>query len=246
MAAEKQITGSAELLEASTELQAKKLQLHWLLQISKAINYNFTTNDATVAVVQTLAVDGSALGAANTLAFNGAAETNGSFNLKGGAGNDVVTGGASNDTFTPGAGNDIVNAGAGTDTILMAANLTAADQIDGGAGSDTVTLAGNYSAGLVFSATTLVNIETLSLGAGFNYNLTSNDATVASGQTLTVDGTGLGATDTLTFNGSAETNGTLIVKGGAGNDTVVMGAALTASDQINGGAGNDTVTLAGN
>src|SRR5437763_1555805 len=26
-----------------SELQAKKLQLHWLLQITKAINYNFTT-----------------------------------------------------------------------------------------------------------------------------------------------------------------------------------------------------------
>ena len=27
----------------SSELHAKKLQLHWLLQITKAINYNFTT-----------------------------------------------------------------------------------------------------------------------------------------------------------------------------------------------------------
>ena len=29
--------------DIAVELQAKKLQLHWLLQISKAINYNFTT-----------------------------------------------------------------------------------------------------------------------------------------------------------------------------------------------------------
>jgi len=41
LAAEKNITGSVD--EIAQELQSKKLQLHWLLQISKAINYNFTT-----------------------------------------------------------------------------------------------------------------------------------------------------------------------------------------------------------
>jgi sigma-B regulation protein RsbU (phosphoserine phosphatase) len=37
----KQITGTPEVLSA--ELHVKKLQLHWLLQITKAINYNFST-----------------------------------------------------------------------------------------------------------------------------------------------------------------------------------------------------------
>lgn len=43
MSTEKHITGIPEVNELAVELQAKKLQLHWLLQISKAINYNFTT-----------------------------------------------------------------------------------------------------------------------------------------------------------------------------------------------------------
>ena len=43
MATEKHISGTPEIHDLSGELQSKKLQLHWLLQISKAINYNFTT-----------------------------------------------------------------------------------------------------------------------------------------------------------------------------------------------------------
>ncbi len=44
MSTEKHITGASEVTnDLTVELQSKKLQLHWLLQISKAINYNFTT-----------------------------------------------------------------------------------------------------------------------------------------------------------------------------------------------------------
>ena len=41
---QKHITGIPETAEQlASDLQAKKLQLHWLLQITKAINYNFST-----------------------------------------------------------------------------------------------------------------------------------------------------------------------------------------------------------
>lgn len=43
MASQKEIPGEVSLSEGTiAELQAKQLQLHWLLQITKAINYNFT------------------------------------------------------------------------------------------------------------------------------------------------------------------------------------------------------------
>lgn len=43
MASQKEIPGEVSLSEGSlAELQAKQLQLHWLLQITKAINYNFS------------------------------------------------------------------------------------------------------------------------------------------------------------------------------------------------------------
>jgi len=78
----------------------------------------------------------------------------------------------------------------------------ASDEIDGGDGTDTVTLSGNYSSGLTFGSTTMVNVEKLKLTAGFSYKLTTDDANVSAGKTLVVDGSGLGAFDVLSFNGS--------------------------------------------
>ena len=209
-------------------------------------SYNLTLNDANVAAGQTLTVDASALGAANTLTFNGSAETSGKFIIFGGAGNDSLTsgagddtlsGGAGNDTLTaPKGGNDTVSGGDGNDTIKMGAFLTAADHIDGGTGADQVWITGDYSAGLTFSATTMVNVEALILGSNHSYALTTNNATVAAGQTLTVDGTALGAASVLTFNGGAETDGKFVLLGGAGNDSLTSGAG---DDTLAGGAGDD-------
>ncbi|HEV2561861.1 MAG TPA: calcium-binding protein [Rhizomicrobium sp.] len=211
------------------------------ITVAAGHSYKLITNDANVASGQTLTVDASALGASNTLTFDGSAETNGQFVLTGGAGNDALTGGAGADTFNLGSGgNDTASGGNGNDIFNMGAAFTAADQIDGGAGTDTLSLNGDYSAGVTLTATTMVNVESLSLAAGHSYKLTTNDANVASGQTLTVDGTALGASDALTFNGAAETNGNFIINGGAGNDTLTGGAG---NDVINGGAGTDTFVL---
>ena len=43
MAVEKKISSIPSVQDVDADLQAKKLQLHWLLQITKAINYNFST-----------------------------------------------------------------------------------------------------------------------------------------------------------------------------------------------------------
>jgi Ca2+-binding RTX toxin-like protein len=244
------------------------------LRFAAGHSYAITTADANVASGQSLTVDGSALGAADALTFNGAAETNGSFAVTGGAGNDTLSGGSQADSFDLSlGGNDTVHAGDGADTINAGAALTAADTIDGGAGSDVLILNGDYSAGLTLGAATMTAVETLRFTAGHSYAVTSNDANVASAQTLTVDGSGLGASDTLTFNGNAETNGSFAITGGAGNDALTGGAladtfdlskggddtahggggndtfnvfgALTATDTLDGGTGSDTVVLNG-
>jgi Ca2+-binding RTX toxin-like protein len=220
------------------------------IAVGAGSSYSLTTNDATVGSGQTLTVDASALGASNSLTFNGAAETNGSFvitggagadSLTGGAGNDTINGGAGNDVFHPGLGNDTVNAGDGNDIISFGGGrLNAADKIDGGTGTDAVLLGGDYTGGnaVSFTATTMVNVEKIAVGAGSSYSLTTNDATVASGQTLTVDGSALGSSNSLTFNGAAETNGSFVITGGAGADSLTGGAG---NDTINGGAGNDGI-----
>ncbi|WP_395015569.1 beta strand repeat-containing protein [Dongia sp.] len=227
------------------------------ITVADGNSYKFTLNDATNAAG--LSVDGSLLGATRVLTVNGAAETSASLAATGGAGNDVLTGGAGldvlsggagNDVLTTGAGNDVVDGGAGNDTIALAANLTALDQIDGGADTDTLTLSGNYSAGVVLMATTVRNVETITVAAGNNYKLTLDDATNGSG--LTVNAAALAAANALTLDGAAELSAALTAIGGAGNDVITGGAGadkITSGagvDTLNGGAGSDSFTLAAN
>lgn len=166
--------------------------------------------------------------------------------LFGARGNDDLIAGAGNDTLNLSlGGNDAASGGSGNDTCILGAALTAADRIDGGSGTDTVELNGDYSGGLVLGATTIVNVEKIDLAAGHSYDLTTNDATVAAGKTLTLDGSKLGASDSVAFDGSGETNGLFVLKGGAGDDTVRMGAAFTNQDRINGGGGSNSLYLDG-
>jgi len=210
--------------------------------------------------------------------------------LIGTSGNDTINGGNGDDIFFDdngaligrdphdtssgkSGGTDSFSGGSGNDNFVMGANLTAADQIDGGTGTDRVALAGDYSAGLTFSATTVVNVEYLSLAAGFDYKLTMNNATVTAGHTLTVQAGQLGASDTLTFDASNDTSGGKYVinsgagddvltggankdtfrpgagndtiQGNGGNDTINMDGFLNAADKIDGGSGNDSVYIAG-
>ena len=224
-------SGSKALTLGATTLQNVEA-----ITLGAGFNYSITTDDGTVAAGQNLSVDASAISGNKTLTFNGAAEQDGNFDVIAGAGLVTLTGGAGNDSFT------------------MGANLTTADKITGGAGFDTVSLNGDYSSGLTLGATTITGVEDIALTAGHSYNITSNNATVAAGASLTVDGGGLGAGDSMTFNGAAETNGAFTIAGGAGADTLTGGAGndtfdlgdnLTATDQIAGGGGNDTLMLDG-
>ena len=161
-----------------------------------------------------------------------------------GSGTNTLYGGAGIETFDLSYGTDTADGGAGNDTFLVGANL-AHVSIDGGSGTDTVVLDGNYS-GLTFTRTTMVNVEKLKLSTGHSYNLTTDDATVASGQTLTIYGSALSASYALTFNGAAETDGHFVIIGGKGGDKLTGGAlsdtfVYTKAAQST-GAHYDTIT----
>jgi len=170
--------------------------------------------------------------------------------LTGDKNNNSLIGDAGDDTLVGGdGGTDTLRGGAGDDELKLEAFLTASDQIDGGADADKAILDGNYAAGVVFGATTMVNVEEIELVGGNDYKLTLNNATNASG--LTVDARDLGIGDVLTLNGAAETTAALTAFGGADKDTIVGGAGADtiegggSGDALTGGTGIDTVSYAG-
>jgi hypothetical protein len=85
-----------------------------------AANTTITTVDTLVASGATLTVDASSF-TTKILTFNGAAETNGSFKITGGALADVLKGGAKNDndTLTGGGGLDNLTGGGGNDQFVL-------------------------------------------------------------------------------------------------------------------------------
>ncbi|HEY2071489.1 MAG TPA: calcium-binding protein [Rhizomicrobium sp.] len=241
----------------SVVLGAKTLVNVEDLVLANGGTYHITTNDATVAAGAYMTVDASNLDATHALTFNGAAETDGNFNILGGAGNDVITTGAGGDYIDAEfGGNDTINLGTDSPTadvdgdgdfVYFGAAFTAADSVTGdpaNPSNDAIQLRGDYSAGVTLTASTLVNVGGIYLTSGassglsFSYNLTTVDATVASGQALQVIGTSLHAGENLTFNGAAETNGDFLIYGGAGNDHLVGGAG---DDFFRGGAGDDYI-----
>jgi VCBS repeat-containing protein len=196
-------------------------------------SYSLAVSDAVVAAGQTLVVNGGGLAAGEGFAFNGSAETNGNFIFFGGMGTETLTGGAGNDGFYFGEG-----------------RFNAGDTVDGGAGADDqLALRGNFTIDFdaVGYAGALTNIDTIALlssvdtrfgnGPGpFSYSITMNDAAVAAGARMNVNGGGLLATEQMVFDGSRETDGSFRIIGGAANDILIGGAG---DDRIYGGLGAD-------
>ena len=72
-----------------------------------------------------------------------------------------------------------------------------------------------------------------------NASITLLDATIASGKSLTVTTNNASFTGKLTFNASAETDGSVNITGGASADTITGSAG---ADTFNGGGGVDSIT----
>ena len=186
-------------------------------------SYDITTNDANVAAGGLLKVQATQLAAGQSLHFDGSAETNGSFAIYGGNGDDNLTGGAGNDGFYFGPGqfngSDLVNGGGGTNDQLA---------LDG---NYVITLGGN-----------IANVEVVVLlhgppGTPNLFNITASDAFVPSGQTITIFG--LQVDTGFRFDGSGEHDGAFKIYGGISGDTLI---GSTGNDWIFGGNGSDTMT----
>ncbi|GEM_PF-2166319 len=222
------------------------------LGLTAGNSYDLVMANATVTLGNNLKVQAGTLGAGDNVTFDASNDTTGgNYIINTGAGNDVLIGGVGNDRFRPGSGTDSITGNGGDDRVGMTSNFTAADSIDGGTGDDVVILKGDYSAGVVFGAATMVNVETLGLAKGFSYNLTLNATTDTSGQTLTVQATTLQAGNNVTLDGSAVA-GDLVINTGAGNDVLTGGTGDdtfrpgSGIDTIHGGGGDDTINMMNN
>jgi hypothetical protein len=197
-------------------------------------DYRLVMDDGNVAAGQLLTVNANSLRAGEDFVFNGSREKDGAFAIFGGFGTDTVIGGSGSDGFFFGEG-----------------RFGASDYVDGLSGADDqIGLRGDYSSQLVFGADSFRNIDSIVVvsatdtrygpGTGaFSYNLKTDDSNVAAGAQLTVTGVSLAANEALTFDGSAETNGSFRLIGGAGADALTGGAG---DDALFGGLGADLLT----
>ncbi|HEY0013014.1 MAG TPA: M10 family metallopeptidase C-terminal domain-containing protein, partial [Allosphingosinicella sp.] len=163
-------------------------------------------------------------------------------------GNDRLAGSPGDDLFRmEQGGDDAVEGRGGNDVFYFGAALTPADIVDGGAGTDELVLQGDYRTRLEIAST--VSVETISLlSAGdqrfavavplAGYHLVLADSVVAAGVRITIAAGGLGASESLTFDGAREVDGSFTIVGGAGAD-VLTGSR--GNDGIQGGAGNDRI-----
>jgi hypothetical protein len=206
-------------------------------------SYRITTTDQNVAAGQTLYIDAVRLRSGENVTFDGSAETDGNFFMWAGRGTDTLIGGAGNDAF--------LFKGDGA--------FSTADSVAGGAGRDDVGIRGNYTGdnALVLTAASLSGVETLALMSGhdarngaivgdLHYDITLHDGNVAAGETLAVDAAQLLSTESARIDASGETDGTVKLFGGAGNDILIGGAGNDllrggrGADQLTGGGGADT------
>ena len=207
------------------------------ITLGSGFSYNVTTRNNLVASGATLAFDTYYSAAGENFVFDGSAETDGHFNLTGGDGDDSLTGGAQSDKlFLNRGGIDAMFGGGGDDQFFVSSGFTAADSLEGGTGFDAIKLSADLGGPFKFAANTIQNIEQINLYTGRSYNIISDDANVAAGRNLTVDGHFLGAAEMVKFNGSAETDGRFTLISGAADDKLIGG---DKNDTLKGNDGDD-------
>ncbi|WP_069306024.1 calcium-binding protein [Methylobrevis pamukkalensis] len=227
-----------------------------MLGLGAGFSYNLVAQDSTVAAGQTMEVRGYWLGAGDRLTFDGSAETDGSFVMSGGKGNDVMKGGSGNDTLRIYAGgDDRAHGGGGDDSFDVGQALGPKDRINGGTGNDTLEIDADMA--ITLGGAVVKDIEKIRLGDGHDYVLTVTDALLDAGETLTIDAWHLGAGDTVILDGKAETNGSFDIETGEGDDSLLGGGGndifeagggkdvldgRAGDDVLDGGVGNDTLS----
>jgi Ca2+-binding RTX toxin-like protein len=205
-------------------------------------DYVLTTSDVNFAAGVQARINGAALLEGEDFTFDGSAETNANFVVYGGKGKDTLLGGLGNDIF-----------------FYAEERFASGDTVNGGAGYDGMFLRGNYTIDFNAPGYTglFTNIENLTLtsatderyarggGTEFDYSLTLANAIVGAGQTLTISGSLLMASETMILDAGQESDGFLRLFGGKAADILKGGANADlllgnlGADQLTGNGGAD-------
>jgi Ca2+-binding RTX toxin-like protein len=202
-------------------------------------SYNIVTGDAAIGAGLQLVFQANTLRAGESFTLDASGEVDGLVFTYAGQGTDRITGSQTGDAFFFGSN-----------------RFNAADVIDGQGGIDQIGLQGNYTgaSAIVLGAGQIFNIEGIVLltnndtrfgtgtGTPFSYDLTTNNANVATGQRLFIQANTLASNEVLRFNGAAESDGSFSIFSGNGND-VITGSRN--DDTISGRGGADTLTGGG-
>ena len=206
-------------------------------------------------------------------AAGGGHPSNAADTINAGGGNDLIESGGGNDVVTGGPGNDTAILGSGRDTFIWNPG-DGSDVVEGGSGTDTLVFNGaNVNETMTLSANgtrtrltrdvgnvvmDLNSMEDIDINArGGADNITIDDLTGTGVRQVAVDlsgtpgsGTGAGAADVVTVNGTAgddhitvSTSGNSAVVKGLAAQVTVTGAEPADRLVINGLGGNDTLTF---
>ncbi|NBT41168.1 MAG: hypothetical protein EBT20_12005, partial [Alphaproteobacteria bacterium] len=188
-----------------------------------------TSSDEVVAANETLHIDATNILADQFLVFDGGAELDGQFHITASQGNDQLTGGQGDDAF------------------IMDIHLTRLDLIDGQTGTDS--LAFTDSGEATSDLDNVRNVENITLGNATT-EVVARDSLISEGATVKIDATSIDVTNSLTFDGRAETDGAYIftlgessldVSTGRGDDKFILESILDSADSIDGGDGTDSI-----
>jgi Ca2+-binding RTX toxin-like protein len=208
-------------------------------------------------------------------ATGGARASNAADTINAGGGNDLIESGGGNDVVSGGQGNDTAILGSGNDTFVWNPG-DGSDVVEGGRGTDTLVFNGaNVNETMTLSANgsrtrltrdvgnvtmDLNSMEHIDINArGGADNITVDDLTGTGVKQVAIDlsgtpgsGTGDGAADIVTVNGTAGDDhmtisnvGSGVVVKGLAAQVTVTGAEPADRLVINGLGGNDTLTFDG-
>lgn len=192
-------------------------QASWAITVRASDGTHFSDKSFTINLTDSAAANWS--GTAGNDVFT--APSGEAWALDGGAGDDVIVGNNLADTFIGGEGDDVLVGLAGDDVFLYSGASNGTDQINGGSGYDIIRATAENT---VIGISSLNSIEVLD-SSGFQ-----NVSIQASAGNDTLDLTNI------------QINGTVVVHGGDGDDTLIGSAS---PNDFAGDNGND-VLVGGN